>query len=108
MKKGYMVLHLDSVFQSWGNRETEKLKETSQFPTKSAVVGLLSCALGYSRQDKKKISDLSKSLKMAVRMDRGAHKIVDFQNVGGGHISVENLFIYKKGLALCHSSQYLQ
>ena len=99
MNKGYMVLHLDGIFQSWGNGGTEKLKMTSQFPTKSAIVGLISCALGYSREDKDKIADLSESLKMAVRMDRNGRKIKDFQNVGGGsysamqvgHCAVESL-----------------
>lgn len=90
MSKGYMVLHLDGVFQSWGNGGTEKLKVTSPFPTKSAVVGLIACALGYSREDKDKITDLSKSLKMAARMDRNGRKTVDFQIVSGGHYAVES------------------
>lgn len=105
MNKGYMVLHLDGIFQSWGNGGTEKLKMTSQFPTKSAIVGLISCALGYSREDKDKIADLSESLKMAVRMDRNGRKTIDFQNVGGGHCAVESQL--KGGSKLASSNKLI-
>lgn len=105
MKKGYMVLHLDGVFQSWGNGGTEKLKETSQFPTKSGVIGLLSCALGYTREDKEKIANLSKSLKMATRMDRNGHKTIDFQNVSGGHYAVVSQL--KGGVSLASSNKLI-
>lgn len=114
MDKGYMVLHLDGVFQSWGNGGTEKLKMTSPFPTKSAVIGLIACALGYTREDKDKISSLSESLKMAVRMDRNGRKIKDFQNVGGGsystvekagHYAVESQI--KGGKKLAHPNKLI-
>ena len=105
MKKGYMVLHLDGVFQSWGNGGTEKLKETSQFPTKSGVIGLLSCALGYSREDREKITNLSKNLKMATRMDRNGRKTIDFQNVSGGHYAVASQL--KGGSTLASSNKLI-
>lgn len=105
MNKGYMVLHLDGVFQSWGNGGTEKLKVTSPFPTKSAVIGLIACALGYTREDKDKIADLSKSLRMAVRMDRNGRKTVDFQNVSGGHYAVVSQL--KGGSTLASSNKLI-
>lgn len=99
MPKAYMVLYLDGPFQSYGINYTEKLKGTEVFPSKSAVIGLLGCSLGITREQREKLSELSRNLRMAARLDRGGRKITDYQNVAGayvngeclGHIAVEAL-----------------
>lgn len=78
MNKAYLILRLDSVFSSFSSNRTERLISTSLFPTKSAIIGLLGCALGYPRGDKRLI-ELCDSLKMAVRIDKKPRKITDFQ-----------------------------
>jgi len=61
--------------QSWGigSRFTERYTEAE--PTKSGVLGIISSALGRSRDDQ--IDDLVK-LKMAVRVDREGQIIYDY------------------------------
>lgn len=93
----YLVLRFDGLFQSYSFIGTEKVKLTSQFPTKSAVVGLLGCAMGIDRKARKDLSELSKSFRMAVRCDRTVHKVMDFQLVSGKtnpvgvHVAVDSL-----------------
>lgn len=98
MPKAYMVLYLDGPFQSYGINYTEKLKGTEVFPSKSAVIGLLGCSLGITREQREKLSELSHNLRMAVRLDRGGRKITDYQNVAGAYVldtSKENKGKYK-------------
>ena len=97
MSKAYMVLYLDGLFQSYGTYASEKYKGTEMFPTKSAVIGMLSCALGYSREERDKIAELSNQLKMGVRRDRLCKTMVDFQVVSGFHTPVEDIVQLKKG-----------
>lgn len=96
MSKAYMVLYLDGLFQSYGTYATEKYKGTEMFPTKSAVIGMLSCALGYSREERDKIAELSNQLKMGVRRDRISRTVVDYQVVAGKHKAVEDMIQIKK------------
>lgn len=77
-----LLLRLAAPLQSWGERShfTEE-RDTASFPTKSGVLGLLSCALGRSRgQDN---SDLRR-LGLTVRIDRPGYVLRDLHTVGGG------------------------
>ena len=42
-----MLLRLEGVLQSWGERSRWDHRDTSDMPTKSALIGLLGCAMGY-------------------------------------------------------------
>ncbi|MFI9723878.1 type I-E CRISPR-associated protein Cas5/CasD [Streptomyces sp. NPDC052396] len=77
-----LLLRLAAPLQSWGERShfTEE-RDTAAFPTKSGVLGLLSCALGRHRgQD---TADLRR-LKLTVRIDRPGYVLRDLHTVGGG------------------------
>lgn len=87
--KSYLILRLDAPFQSYSMGRTERYIKTSLFPTKSAIIGLLGCALGYSRGDERLII-LCDNLKMAVRIDSYPINLVDYQTIHGGNIYAQD------------------
>ncbi|MER5784887.1 type I-E CRISPR-associated protein Cas5/CasD [Streptomyces mobaraensis] len=77
-----LLLRLAAPLQSWGERShfTDQ-RDTAAFPTKSGVLGLLSCALGRQRgQD----NDDLRRLRLTVRVDRPGYVLRDLHTVGGG------------------------
>ncbi|MGW1143651.1 type I-E CRISPR-associated protein Cas5/CasD [Streptomyces sp. NPDC002454] len=77
-----LLLRLAAPLQSWGERShfTEE-RDTAAFPTKSGVLGLLSCALGRSRGQ---ANDDLRRLRLTVRVDRPGYVLRDLHTVGGG------------------------
>lgn len=76
-----LLLRLHGPMQSYGIESRFEFRETTLEPTKSAVVGLLCCALGRDRSEP--VDDLT-SLDMAVRVDAQGRIDEDFhtaQNV---------------------------
>lgn len=73
-----LVLNLKGPLQSWGVQSRGSLRDTSNHPTKSGVVGVLAAALGRNR--KADNSDLC-ALKMAVRVEEPGEVWSDFQTV---------------------------
>ncbi len=75
-----LLIRVEGALQSWGEHSKWNYRDTSFFPTKSGVIGLLGCALGLER-DNPRLELLSRSLKMACRADRRGKEIIDFQTV---------------------------
>lgn len=71
---------LEGPLQSWGERSHWDYRDTAQFPSKSGVIGLLACALGWERDDSR-IGELSDELTMSVRADRSGELLVDYHTV---------------------------
>jgi CRISPR system Cascade subunit CasD len=80
-----LFLRLESPMQSWGEDSQWSERRTAPEPTKSGVVGLLTCALGWSDDDR--IGDLSHRVRVGVRCDlRGTTApLRDYHTVGGGY-----------------------
>lgn len=80
-----LFLRLEAPMQSWGERGRWSVRDTSPEPTKSGVVGLLSCALGW--RDDERIRSLSHALLIGVRHDHlgTVTNLVDYHTVGGGY-----------------------
>ncbi len=104
-----LILRLEGVLQSWGERSRWDFRDTVLMPTKSGVVGIISCAMGLSRGDEK-IKQLFGNIEMGVRADRSGWLLEDFQTVTG-----ERKFLYnaegKKregGPTILTPCQYLQ
>ncbi len=70
-----ILLRLEGVMQSWGIGSRFTVRHTEAEPTKSGVVGLISSALGRSREDS--IEDLVE-LNTVVRVDREGQIFYDF------------------------------
>lgn len=80
-----LFLRLEAPLQSWGERGQWSVRDTASEPTKSGVVGLLACALGW--RDDERIRSLSQQLRIGVRCDLTGTDapLVDYHTVGGGY-----------------------
>ncbi len=75
-----LVLRLEGVLQSWGEHAKWNNRDSSVMPTKSGIIGLLGCALGWGREDKRFFT-LSSQLRIVVRADRAGRLVSDFHTV---------------------------
>lgn len=75
-----MLLRLEGTLQSWGEPSRWDHRDSADMPTKSGVIGLLGCALGFPRGDER-LRELAESLTMAVRADRMGVITTDFHTV---------------------------
>ena len=73
--------------QSWGERARWSIRDTAPEPTKSGVVGLLGCALGWA--DDESLRRLSMAIHMGVRCDRPGLRMVDYHTIVGGVMAAE-------------------
>ena len=80
MEKTLLILRLEGALQSWGDHSKWDTRDSGDFPSKSGIVGLLSCALGLERENPE-IAELSANLHMAVRADRPGIRMLDFHTV---------------------------
>lgn len=74
-----LTIRLTSPLQSYGDEATFKRRTTSVYPSKSAVIGMIGSALGYSRKDPQisRLNDLS----YAVRIDQAGRILTDYHTV---------------------------
>lgn len=74
-----LTIRLTAPLQSYGNEATFERRTTGDYPSKSAVIGMIAAALGYSREDSRisKLNDLS----FAVRVDQTGQVLTDFHTV---------------------------
>lgn len=77
-----LLLHLSGPLQSWGNDADFDVRTTHRWPTRSALTGLLACALGRPRDSDN--SDLAE-LGYTIRIDRPGQREMDFHTIGGGY-----------------------
>jgi CRISPR system Cascade subunit CasD len=68
--------------QAWGERAHWSIRDTASEPTKSGVVGLLACALGWKEDEE--LRSLSQKIRIGIRCDKPGVRLVDFHTVGGG------------------------
>jgi CRISPR system Cascade subunit CasD len=78
-----LFLRLEGPLQSWGLRARWGERDTADAPTKSGIIGLLGCALGYRRDDLR-LRQLSDELWLGVRVDRPGTLLRDYHTTGGG------------------------
>jgi len=86
-----LFLRLESPLQAWGEDSQWSERRTAPEPTKSGIVGLLSCALGWN--DDERIRNLSRKIRVGIRHDvRGTSSpLRDFHTVGGGYLNPQLL-----------------
>jgi CRISPR system Cascade subunit CasD len=86
-----LFLYLEAPLQSWGERAQWSERDTAPEPTKSGIVGLLACALGWV--DDARIRDLSQAIRVGVRCDRigSPMTLMDYHTVGGGYATPQLL-----------------
>ena len=102
-----LILRLEGVLQSWGERSHWDHRDTAAFPTKSGVIGLLGCAMGIGRADER-LAELAKSLEMAVRADRPGTVMTDFHTVQSRHGKMLNAEGKPRGDTILTPRGYLE
>lgn len=101
-------LVLNAPLQSWGEDSRWDNRETSASPTKSGIIGLLGCCLGYPRGDSR-LNALNDELHIAVRSDKSGSVMTDFntvQGTGGQLLNAQNK--NRPGDTIITPKQYLQ
>lgn len=83
-----LILRLDGLMQSWGERARWDSRDTNPFPTKSGVIGLIACAMGLKRGDMA-IRELAEEVTIGIRADRAGALMTDFQTITGDLITAE-------------------
>ncbi len=80
-----LFLRLESPLQAWGENSQWSERRSAPEPTKSGVVGLLACALGWG--DDERIGALSRRVRIGVRCDvvGTPAPLRDYHTVGGGY-----------------------
>lgn len=74
-----VTIKLTAPLQSYGDEANFDRRTSYDYPSKSAIIGLVAAALGYSRRDSR-IERLNQ-LAYAVRVDQPAKPMTDFQIV---------------------------
>lgn len=65
----YLVLRLQAPLMSFGEGDYWDVRGTGVFPTKSAILGILSCCLGWYKNESDKITNLGESISISARED---------------------------------------
>ena len=102
-----LILRLEGVLQSWGEDSKWDARDTAVMPTKSGIVGLLACALGWERGDAR-IAELYDKIQIAVRADRPGVRMTDYHTVTGHPLRNAEGKPRSTGNTIVTSRQYLQ
>ena len=80
-----LFLRLEAPLQSWGEDSQWSERRTAPEPTKSGVVGMLACAMGWD--DDEPIRNLSHQIRIGVRCDVPGTPAPsrDYHTIGGGY-----------------------
>lgn len=74
--RDYLILKLQGVMQAWGEHTFEGLRPSTNFPTRSALTGLLAACLGIDRNERQQQQALANSFLYAVRQDKTEHNVI--------------------------------
>lgn len=78
----FLLLRLEGPLQSWGIRSRWDVRDSADEPTKSGVIGLLGCALGYPVGDRR-LEMLDQELSFGVRVEHAGSLTTDYQTITG-------------------------
>ncbi len=73
-----ILMKFAGPMQSWGTNSHFESRYTDFYPSKSAVIGLISASFGYRRDEDEKIRKLNE-LEFAVRIDQQGKLLRDYQ-----------------------------
>ncbi len=94
MATRYLLLWLEAPLQSWGHDSKFGRRDTLNFPTKSGVMGLVCCALGYGGEQTEFLAEFAQLKQTVLSFVRKNHKdekidreplLRDFHMVGSGY-----------------------
>lgn len=76
-----LILRLAGPLQSWGERSAFMVRDSTDFPTRSGIIGMIAAAEGRPRTA---VIDDYAALGFTIRVDRPGRRLVDFHTIGGG------------------------
>lgn len=74
----YLTFQLYGPLSSWGDIAVGEARISSNSPSRSALLGLLSAALGFTRQDEEELQQLSRAVRFAVLVLDPGHLLRDY------------------------------
>jgi CRISPR system Cascade subunit CasD len=94
MGKPVLLLRLEGPLQSWGTRSRWDVRDTAPEPTKSGIIGLLGCALGYCTGDERLTTELDAGLRFGVRVEHPGSVLSDYQTISDFLPTAEGTYRY--------------
>lgn len=67
--------------QSWGLRARWKERDSGDEPTKSGIIGLVGCALGYRRDDTRLVTEIESQILIGVRTENPGTPMKDYHTI---------------------------
>ena len=77
----YLVFQLYGPLSAWSDAAGIETRPVNNRPGKSAIIGLLSCALGWRRDNQREIDLLAASYQLATKVVTPGKPLVDFHTV---------------------------
>lgn len=81
MNPTLLMLRLEGPMQSWGLRGKWVVRDSDDMPTKSGIVGMIGCALGYRRNDPRLVDEIESQIRVAVREENPGIRSKDFHTI---------------------------
>ncbi|MGE5583588.1 MAG: type I-E CRISPR-associated protein Cas5/CasD [Bacillota bacterium] len=75
-----LLLRLEGPLQSWGLRARWDIRDSGSEPSKSGLIGLLGCALGYGLYDPR-LEELDRQFTLGVRVENPGRQMVDYHTI---------------------------
>lgn len=91
----YLALYLNAPLMSWSTDSKFENKDTNEFPSKSAIYGMICCALGRSGEQIEFLEKLNNSIKMSVICYSDINYITDYQTIGCKYNPNDNVELLK-------------
>ena len=82
----FLLVRLEGPLQAWGDVAFDPRRPTRDFPSRSALAGLLANALGWEHRDGARTTALQDALRYAVREDVPPRRLRDYQTADLGRI----------------------
>ena len=74
----FLLFQIYAPLVSWGEIAVGGERQSSPHPSKSAIIGLVSAALGIKREEEERLNTLAESLGIAVQLYSGGSVLKDF------------------------------
>lgn len=91
MNPTLLILRLEGPMQSWGLRGKWVVRDSGDVPTKSGIVGMIGCALGYRRNDPRLVDEIESQIRVAVREENPGIRVKDFHTIQGVFIRADGV-----------------
>jgi CRISPR system Cascade subunit CasD len=83
-----LMMRLEGPMQSWGTRARWDVRDSADEPTKSGLIGLLGCALGYPVGDPR-LEVMDHQIALGVRSEHLGRRLVDFHTISGALLQAD-------------------